>query len=87
MQLANVYHRSSDDGMETTQVQETSGHDHAECRAGRQEGQDQDSGNCHPHSRGGPRSLRKEGCRRQNLVPRGEKPKGSMFPGVVKHLS
>lgn len=41
MQLANVYHRSSDDGMETTQVQETSGHDHAECRAGRQEGQDQ----------------------------------------------
>ena len=27
------------------------------CRAGRQEGQDQDSGNCHPHSRGGPREV------------------------------
>ena len=89
MHLAHVYHRSSDGGMETPKSRRhlhgLSGHNQREWRAGRQEGQDQDSGNCHPHSRGGPRSLRIR-CRRQNLVPR-EEPKGSLFPGVVKHLS
>lgn len=57
----------------------------AECRARRQEGQDQDFGKCHLKARGGRENPGKDDGQRQNLDLRGENAKGSVHVKVVSN--
>lgn len=84
--IVQVAHTSqSDGGMQSDQ---SLGCGNAECRARRQEGQDQDFGKCHLKARGGRENPGKDDGQRQNLDLRGEKrQRKCACLGGVKRLS